>query len=631
MPQLDVPPFASQIFWLIVAFSTLYYLLSRKALPRLGEILEARQDRIAADLDEAQRLRRDAEAALASYERLIAEAQDEAHALLAETQARLQARRPSARRSSTRGWPSSWPRPRRASPPPRTSALTELEEAAVGAAQAAAERLAGLKVPKRTRAGGAARGPRGGRLMLELWLLIALIILIAVIYKPLTRIDLRRARRPRRQGARRARRRPSACARRRRACSPTHQRQLVSGEDRARAIVEHAKAETERQIERHRAELEASMRRRTEHALARIAQEEARALQDVRNRAATLAIRTTERLLREQVDGAAGAGPARRRDRGGRPQAVLSRRRARRDQALPVPAGLRPQRQPVHPQARDLAQARRPALPGGRDPQPGPGPQGQAAVHRGRRRQLHRRQQPDHRASEPEPRHRPRRRPRCRASAPQALALQRLLEDHLYFVWCGAAGSTPRAGRASARRCSAGIPPPLRQLVAVVVRRRIRSSLYAQGLGRHQPGRALRDGPRPISRRSPSLLGERPFFVAERPTTIDAVAYGCSPTCCWSRSRPSSSAARGLCQPRRLLRPHDRAPGRDLTRSRGPVSPSRSIFMVSNYGRRRCSTSTPARPARRSRPRSRTRPGSRGRARRSAAACGGSRRACARA
>ena len=45
------------------------------------------------------------------------------------------------------------------------------------------------------------------------------------------------------------------------------------------------------------------MGRRTEHALARIAQEEARALQDVRNRAATLAIRTTERLLREQVDG----------------------------------------------------------------------------------------------------------------------------------------------------------------------------------------------------------------------------------------------------------------------------------------------------------------------------------------
>ncbi len=45
MPQLEVATYASQIFWLIVAFSTLYWLLSRRALPRVAEILEARQDR----------------------------------------------------------------------------------------------------------------------------------------------------------------------------------------------------------------------------------------------------------------------------------------------------------------------------------------------------------------------------------------------------------------------------------------------------------------------------------------------------------------------------------------------------------------------------------------------------------
>jgi F0F1-type ATP synthase membrane subunit b/b' len=37
--------------------------------------------------------------------------------------------------------------------------------------------------------------------------------------------------------------------------------------------------------------------------LARIAQEEARALQDVRSYAAMLTARTTERLLRDQIDG----------------------------------------------------------------------------------------------------------------------------------------------------------------------------------------------------------------------------------------------------------------------------------------------------------------------------------------
>ena len=78
MPQLDVSTFPSQIFWLIICFSVLYYLLSRRALPRISETLEARQDRIAADLDQAQRLRREAEAALASYEEAMAKAQDRA-------------------------------------------------------------------------------------------------------------------------------------------------------------------------------------------------------------------------------------------------------------------------------------------------------------------------------------------------------------------------------------------------------------------------------------------------------------------------------------------------------------------------------------------------------------------------
>lgn len=150
MPQLDTTWFASQIFWLIIAFSTLYYLLSRKALPRLGEVLEARQDRIIADLDEAQRLRRDAEEALASYERLIAGAQDEAHSLLAETQARLQASAAERQAELDRRLASQLAEAEARIDAAKQRALAELEDAAVTAAQAAAERLAGLKVPKRT-------------------------------------------------------------------------------------------------------------------------------------------------------------------------------------------------------------------------------------------------------------------------------------------------------------------------------------------------------------------------------------------------------------------------------------------------------------------------------------------------
>jgi F-type H+-transporting ATPase subunit b len=150
VPQIDTATFASQIFWLIVAFVTLYYLLSRRALPRLVEVLEARQDRIAADLDEAERLRREAEAALASYQVVIAKAQEDAHALLAETQTRLQTE--SAKRQAelevrlSEQLSEAEARIARA----RQSALEELEEAAVTVAQAAAEHLAGIKVAKKT-------------------------------------------------------------------------------------------------------------------------------------------------------------------------------------------------------------------------------------------------------------------------------------------------------------------------------------------------------------------------------------------------------------------------------------------------------------------------------------------------
>jgi F-type H+-transporting ATPase subunit b len=91
LPQLDASTFASQIFWLIVCFAALYWLFSRKALPRVGEILEARQERIAADLDRAAALRNEAEEALRKHEAVVAEAQARASAQLKETQDRLTA------------------------------------------------------------------------------------------------------------------------------------------------------------------------------------------------------------------------------------------------------------------------------------------------------------------------------------------------------------------------------------------------------------------------------------------------------------------------------------------------------------------------------------------------------------
>ncbi len=80
-PPFDSTTFASQLLWFTLAFALLYYLMSKVALPRIAGILEDRRDRIASDLDLADRLKQESEAALAGYEKALAEARTRANAI----------------------------------------------------------------------------------------------------------------------------------------------------------------------------------------------------------------------------------------------------------------------------------------------------------------------------------------------------------------------------------------------------------------------------------------------------------------------------------------------------------------------------------------------------------------------
>ena len=84
MPQLDPTYFASQIFWLTVVFVFLYLVMSRLVLPRIGEVLEERSERIADDLDKAESLKKEAEGVIAAYEEALTKARGEASAVLAQ-------------------------------------------------------------------------------------------------------------------------------------------------------------------------------------------------------------------------------------------------------------------------------------------------------------------------------------------------------------------------------------------------------------------------------------------------------------------------------------------------------------------------------------------------------------------
>lgn len=89
LPQMDVSTYPSQLFWLALTFLFLYVMMSRIVLPRIGQVIEERRDRIAADLDRAAELKEQSEAALAEYETALAEARAKAQKLAQETRDRL--------------------------------------------------------------------------------------------------------------------------------------------------------------------------------------------------------------------------------------------------------------------------------------------------------------------------------------------------------------------------------------------------------------------------------------------------------------------------------------------------------------------------------------------------------------
>ena len=61
MPQLDPEFFVSQLFWLVVTFSFLFFFLWKVSLPRISSVLEKRENKINNDIKTAKQLQTEAE------------------------------------------------------------------------------------------------------------------------------------------------------------------------------------------------------------------------------------------------------------------------------------------------------------------------------------------------------------------------------------------------------------------------------------------------------------------------------------------------------------------------------------------------------------------------------------------
>ncbi len=143
MPQLDVSTFAPQLVWLAITFVVLYLLMSRIGLPQVGAIIEARRKRLDDDLARAAEIKAEAEAVVANYQRMMAEARAQAQATIKERTDQFAAEAAQRQRQLAEALAGQTRAAEREIGAAKERAFTEIRNVAVDVARSVTEKLTG--------------------------------------------------------------------------------------------------------------------------------------------------------------------------------------------------------------------------------------------------------------------------------------------------------------------------------------------------------------------------------------------------------------------------------------------------------------------------------------------------------
>ena len=143
-PPFQKETFASQLLSLLIAFVALYLIVSRIALPRVGSLLDARQNAIDNDLAEAQKLKDASGEALKAYESELAGARSRAQAISNETREKLNAASEADRKRLEQRLSLKLTEAEKSIASTRASAMRNVRGIAAEAAAAIVQRLTGV-------------------------------------------------------------------------------------------------------------------------------------------------------------------------------------------------------------------------------------------------------------------------------------------------------------------------------------------------------------------------------------------------------------------------------------------------------------------------------------------------------
>jgi len=142
-PPFNKETFASQLVWFVIFFVALYVIISKLAIPRIGGIVEARRSRIEGDLAEASTLKGQSDAALAAYEKSLADARNRAQTLANETRDTLHAQAEEIRKKLEAELHGKLTAAEKTIAETKTAAMSNVKGIAVDTASAIVQRLIG--------------------------------------------------------------------------------------------------------------------------------------------------------------------------------------------------------------------------------------------------------------------------------------------------------------------------------------------------------------------------------------------------------------------------------------------------------------------------------------------------------